>query len=105
MTTTTLARGGDDLIREVQAGGWYDYINGGDYNEQQQDKLAGALMAVQEDAFNAQLPAGCRWHPHTGEITGPAGTELDIDIPAAMEQARETAAARLGEIERTILAQ
>ena len=107
--TTTLARNGGSLSYPVQVDGWYSYINDGPYTEEQQDKLADALMAAQEREFDAMLPPGCFWHPHTSEVTGPADADLDsalagfADIDAAMEAACERVTARFDEIEREAL--
>jgi hypothetical protein len=102
VTTTTLARG-SDLSYQQQAETWLNYINNGEYSGDQEDKLTTALTAAQETEFNALLPAGCHWHPHTGEIIGPVGTELGIDIADAMETAFQKVMDRFDAIEREAL--
>lgn len=117
MTSTTLARNGESLSLQIQIDGWYAYINAGDYTEEQHEKLASALMAAQEREFDALLPDDCHWSPHTSEVTGPVGTDLEAALaPAAtgrhesavddaMELACERVVARFDAIEREGLRQ
>lgn len=104
MTTTVLARNGNSLSGDVQAAGWMDYINGGDYTTEQQTKLVEALMAAQRAAFDALLPEGCHWYPTLSEVHGPVGAEMpDEDTDDLMRQACDTVAGRFEAIEAEAL--
>ncbi len=117
MTSTTLARNGGSLSFDVQIEGWYAYINGGDYTQDQQEALASALMAAQKGEFDALLPGGCYWSPRASEVTGPVGTDLEAALASAstgrhesavddaMELACERVVARFDAIEREALRQ
>jgi hypothetical protein len=70
-----LARGGTLSAIEARAG-WHSYINDGDYSGLQQELLVSALLEAQRHEFNALLPEGCEWQPHTSEIVGPVGTDM-----------------------------
>lgn len=106
-TSTVLARGGEELSYAEQIAGWYAYINNGEYTDEQQDKLADALMAAQVDAFNAMLPGDCFWHPHTSEITGPAAADLSSlgSVDDAMREACAQVTAQFDAIESKALGQ
>src|SRR5260370_8864148 len=117
MASRTLARNGESLSFHVQIEGWYAYINGGDYAQEQQEALASALMAAQESEFDALLPDGCYWSPRVSEVTGPVGTDLEAALASAstgrhesavddaMELARHRAVARFAAINREALRQ
>lgn len=69
--TTTYSRG-SDLSWEEQANGWANYINSGQYTDEQSEALVNALMDAQQEEVNAALPEGVHWMPHLAEIQGPA---------------------------------
>jgi hypothetical protein len=104
MTTTTQLACGSLLSREEQAGGWYAYINGGDYAAEEQELLVDALMEAQKDEFDTLLPEHCYWFPATSQIIGPVDVEHDFDdLDEVMTQAAESVIERYEEIEREAL--
>jgi hypothetical protein len=116
-TMTTLARNGVSLSYDVQAKGWYAYIDQGGYNGEQQAALVDGLMAAQREETDSLLPDGCTWVPRIGEVIGPAGVDLeaalapistghhDDGLGDMMELACERVIARFDAIERKALGQ
>jgi hypothetical protein len=103
MTTTTLAKN-YKLGRDYQIDGWYGYINGGDYTDNQQAALVEALMDAQESEFDTLLPDNCFWYPHLSEIHGPIDATLDgMDLDELMEQAANAVQERYDAIEAKAL--
>src|SRR5690606_39308308 len=97
--TTTLARG-YKLGKDYQADGWYGYINGGCYTNEQADALVDALLDAMEREVDKLLPAGCHWYPTLAEIQGPITATLEgIDLDDLLEEAAEAVAERFEEIE------
>ena len=96
MPNTVLARINID-------GGWSDYIHEADYTDNQNDAMGDALLAAQETEFDALLPEDCQWFRHTGEIIGPAGTELPSDLDELMREACEAVIAQYETIEAAVL--
>lgn len=105
MSMTTATNYGADYGADVQADRIYAYINGGDYDDYQQDALVNALMAALEDEVDARLPEGVTWQPATAEFLHP----VDVEVPDADEMREIFAAAwaaveaRYDEIEREVL--
>lgn len=105
MTTTTVLAKNYKLGRDYQIDGWYGYINGGDYTDEQQSALVEALMDAQEREFDALLPENCFWFPYVSEIHGPTDATLaGLDLDELMEQAANTVQGRYDQIEAKALA-
>lgn len=105
MTTTTVLARNYKLGRDYQIDGWYGYINGGDYPDDQQAALVEALMDAQESEFDKLLPDGCFWFPRLSEIHGPISATLEgLDLDELLEQASNAVAARFEQIEAEALA-
>lgn len=103
MTTTTQLACGSLLSHQVQADGWYAYINGGDYATEEQELLVDALMEAQKDEVDALLPEHCYWSPATSQIIGPVDVEHDLAELDVLMQAAENVTKRYEEIERETL--
>jgi hypothetical protein len=67
MTTTGVTYGAD-FSETAQGNGILGYINGGEYTEEQQDKLATALLDALRDEVNERLPGTATWLPWTSEF-------------------------------------
>jgi len=105
MTTTTVLAKNYKLGRDYQIDGWYGYINGGDYPDDQQGALVDALMNAQESEFDKLLPDDCSWFPRLSEIHGPITATLEgLDLDQLLEQASNTVAERFDAIEAEALA-
>jgi hypothetical protein len=104
---TTLWRGGS-LSKASHVDGILAYINGADYPEDVQDRMADALMAATEDEVNNRLPAGVTWYPNTSEIIGPIGALVHVDddmdgwLRDVMAEAWQAVVARFDTIEATV---
>lgn len=105
MTTTTVLAKNYKLGRDYQIDGWYGYINGGDYSDDQQATLVDALMDAQESEMDKLLPEDCYWFPRLSEIHGPTSATLEgLDLDELLERASNAVAARFEQIETEALA-
>lgn len=106
MPTTTEVHGPNgDKARN----GWYDFINGGDYPPDVQDRLVDALLLAETNEFNSRLPDGWSWYPSTSMIIMPIddsdGDTEEIDLDVLQREACEAVTARYEEVEAAVLAE
>lgn len=107
MTTTTATTYGAEFSQQEQADGILAYINGGDYTQQQQTALAGAMMAALGEEVDRLLPNDVSWHPATSEFVHPVDSDSLPDREAMTDlfhRAWEALEGRFDAIEREALA-
>lgn len=106
VTVTTATTYGADFSHDKQVDGIHAYINGGDYSDEQQDKLVDAMMAALREEVDELLPEDASWQPATSEFIHPVGGDLPEheEMREIFEAAWSAVEARFGAIETEALA-